>query len=168
MVVLKADSHVAVYRYEYDVRSMVSYLHKNIIFLVIILILKHALFRVMQKYLSPVISCLLCCMNWYSWSNSQIASYPYTFAWYSYCCKILQPYVAATVRMHSDAVLSSTCALLMKTVIKIIANNKWSTFASAGFCGRIHVNQPLWICFRNVTDWSIMADFQISKHCVVA
>ena len=42
------------------------YPHKNIIFLVIILILKHVLFRLMQKYLSPVISCFLCCMNWYS------------------------------------------------------------------------------------------------------
>ena len=42
-------------------------LHKNIIFLVIILILKHVLFRLMQKYLIPVINCLLCCMNWYSW-----------------------------------------------------------------------------------------------------
>ena len=30
----------------------------------------------------------------------------------------LQPQVAATVRTHSDAVLSSTGALLMKTVIK--------------------------------------------------
>ena len=34
----------------------------------------------------------------------QLTSYPYTFASYSYSCKILQPYVAATVRMHSDAV----------------------------------------------------------------
>ena len=49
---------------------------------------------------------------------SQIASYPYKFAPYSYSCKILQPYVAATVRMRSDAVLSSNGALLMKTVIK--------------------------------------------------
>ena len=44
-----------------------SYLHKNIIFLVIILILKLVLLRLMQKYLIPVINCLLCCMNWYSW-----------------------------------------------------------------------------------------------------
>ena len=43
------------------------YLHKNIIFLVIILILKHVLFRLMQKYLSPVINYLLCRMNCYSW-----------------------------------------------------------------------------------------------------
>ena len=50
--------------------------------------------------------------------HSQFASYPYTFASYSYSCKILQPYVAATVRpMHSDAVLSSTGALLMKQEI---------------------------------------------------
>ena len=26
----------------------------------------------------------------------------------------------------------------------------------------------LWICFRNVTDWSIMADFLSLKHCIVA
>ena len=48
-----------------------SYLHKSIIFPVIILILKHVLLRLMQKYLSPVINCLLCpgllcCMEWYS------------------------------------------------------------------------------------------------------
>ena len=45
-----------------------SYLHKNIIFLVITLILKHVLLTLMQKYFIPVINCLLCCMNWYSWS----------------------------------------------------------------------------------------------------
>ena len=44
-----------------------SYIHRNIIFLVLSLILKHVLFRLMQKYLIPVINCLLCCMNWYSW-----------------------------------------------------------------------------------------------------
>ena len=38
---------------------------------------------------------------------------------------------------------SSTGALLIKTVTKIIVNNKSSTFAS----GRIHVNQP----FERVT-----------------
>ena len=75
--------------------------------------------------------------------HTQIASYRYMFASYSYGCKILQPYVAATVRMRFDAVLSSTGALLMKTVIKIIVNNKWSTFASARFGGWTHVNQPL-------------------------
>ena len=48
----------------------------------------------------------------------QFASDPYTFASYSYGCKILQLYVAATVRMHSDVVLSFTGALVMKTVIK--------------------------------------------------
>ena len=39
-----------------------SYLHKNIISLAISLILKHVLFRLMQKYLSPVINR----MNWYN------------------------------------------------------------------------------------------------------
>ena len=50
--------------------------------------------------------------------HSQFSSYPYTFAPYSYSCKILQPCVEATARVHSDAVLSSTAALLMKTVMK--------------------------------------------------
>ena len=96
-----------------------SYLHKNIIFLVITLILKHVLFRLMQKYLSPIINCLLCSISWYSFGgHSQFVSYLYMFASYSYSCKILQPYVTATVQMHSDAVLSSTGALLIKTVIK--------------------------------------------------
>ena len=35
--------------------------------------------------------------------HSQFASYPYTFALHSYSCKILQPYVAATIGTHSDA-----------------------------------------------------------------
>ena len=40
------------------------------------------------------------------------------FASYSYMCKILQPYVASTVRMHSDGVFSSVGASRMKTFIK--------------------------------------------------
>ena len=63
---LKTDSLKAVYRYEYDVRSVVLP-SKNIIFLVVILIFNHVLFRLMQKYLSSVTNCFLCCMNWYSW-----------------------------------------------------------------------------------------------------
>ena len=100
--------------------AQLCYLHNNIIFLVIILILKHVLVRLMHKYLILVINCLLCCMHElvFLGCHSQFASYPYTFALYSYSCKILQPYVAATVRTHSDAVLSSTGAPLMKTVIK--------------------------------------------------
>ena len=50
--------------------------------------------------------------------HSHFASYPQSFASYSYSCKIPQPYVAATVRMRSDAVLFSTGAPLMKTVTK--------------------------------------------------
>ena len=96
-----------------------TYLHKNIIFLVIILILKQVLFRLMQKYLSPTINCLLCSISWYCFGgHSQFVSYLYMFASYSYSCTILQPYVAATVQMHSDTVLSSTGVLLTKTVIK--------------------------------------------------
>ena len=85
-----------------------SYLHKNIIFLVIILISKHALFRLMQKYLIQVINCLLCCMNWYSWgvihSSHRICTRSHRIR---ISCKILQPYVAATARMLSDALLYS-------------------------------------------------------------
>ena len=40
-------------------------------------------------------------------NHLQFASYPYTFPSYSYSCRILQTYVAATVRTHSDAVFSS-------------------------------------------------------------
>ena len=96
-----------------------SCLHKNILFLVIILTLKHVLFGLMQKYLSLVINCLLCCMNWYSWGVIRKSHCIGTCLHriHSYGCKIL-PYVAATIRMRSDAVLSSTGALLMKTVIK--------------------------------------------------
>ena len=50
--------------------------------------------------------------------HSQFALYLYTFASYSHSCKILQPYFASTERMHSDAILSFTGALLMKTVKK--------------------------------------------------
>ena len=52
--------------------------------------------------------------------HSQFASYPYTLALYLYSCKILQPYVVARIRTHSDVLLSSTGAPLMKTVIKIV------------------------------------------------
>ena len=54
---------VSAYRYEYDVQSMVSSSQKHNIF-VIILISRHILFRLIQKYISPMITnCLLCCMN---------------------------------------------------------------------------------------------------------
>ena len=99
-----------------------SYFHKNIIFLVLLLILKHVLFRLMHKYLSPVINCLLCSISLYSWGviRSSHRIRPYTFASPSCSCKILQPYVVATVRMHSNVVLSFTGALLIKTLIKNI------------------------------------------------
>ena len=54
----------------------------------------------------------------FSGCHLQLTSYPYTYVSYSHSCKILEPYVAATVRMDSDAVLSSTSALLMKIVIE--------------------------------------------------
>ena len=78
-----------------------SYLHKSIIFLVNILILKHILFRLMQKYLSPVINCFFMLHELVFFGcHSQFDSYPYTFASYSYGCKILQPYVGVTVPMY--------------------------------------------------------------------
>ena len=39
--------------------------------------------------------------------HSQFASYPHLIVSFSYSCKILQPYVAATLRMHSDETFSS-------------------------------------------------------------
>ena len=51
--------------------------------------------------------------------HSQFASYPYTSASYSHSGKILQPYVAVTVRMHSDAIFSAIGASRMKTSSKI-------------------------------------------------
>ena len=42
--------------------------------------------------------------------HTQFALYKCSFALYSYSCKMLQPYVAATVHMHSDAVFSSVGA----------------------------------------------------------
>ena len=76
-----------------------SYFHKNIICLVIILISKHVVFRMMQKYLRPVINCLLCCLNWYSWvvicSSHRICIRSHRVRMDG--CK---PYVGATVPMH--------------------------------------------------------------------
>ena len=85
------------------------------IFLVIILILKHVLFRLMQKYLSPVINCLLCFMNWYSWG---VIRKSHRIRTRSHRIRMVVKCYNHTVRMRSDAVLSSTGALLMETVIK--------------------------------------------------
>ena len=52
------------------------------------------------------------------WYHSHFAFYPYSIASYSYSYKILKLYIAATVRMYSDTVLSSTGVLLLKTSIK--------------------------------------------------
>ena len=46
------------------------------------------------------------------------SAYPYSFASYLYSRKILEPYVAATMQMHSDAVFSSVGASRRKTFIK--------------------------------------------------
>ena len=54
----------------------------------------------------------------FSGCYSQMASYPYTFTSYSHSCKILQPSLAAMVRMYSDAILFSIGASRMKTFIK--------------------------------------------------
>ena len=50
--------------------------------------------------------------------HSQFASYRYTFSSYSHNCEILQPYVAAKVRMHLDAIFSSIGASQIKIFIK--------------------------------------------------
>ena len=50
--------------------------------------------------------------------HSQFTSYPYSFTSYSYSCKILQPYVGATVRVHSGTVIPSIGASRMKKFIK--------------------------------------------------
>ena len=50
------------------------------------------------------------------------------FASYWYSRKLLRPYVAASVWIHSDKVLSSTGAPLMKTIIKVTVSNKWRFF----------------------------------------
>ena len=42
----------------------------------------------------------------------------YTFVLYWHSCKILQPYVNVTERMHSDAIFFSVGASEMKTFIK--------------------------------------------------
>ena len=85
---------------------------KKTIFLVIILILKHALFRLMQKYPSLVINCLLCCMNCcYSWGVIRKSHRIYT-------CSHRIKFYNYTLRMRSDGVLSFTGALLTKTVTK--------------------------------------------------
>ena len=101
-----------------------SYLHKNIIFLIIILILKHVLFRLMQKYPSQaVINCLLCCMNCcYSWGVIHKLHHIHT-------CSHRIKFYHYTLRMHSNAVLSFIGALLLKTVTKkLVVNNKSPTF----------------------------------------
>ena len=48
----------------------------------------------------------------------QFALYPYTFASYSDSCTILQPYIAATVRMRYDAIIFSNNASRMEKFIK--------------------------------------------------
>ena len=78
--------------------------------------------------------------------HSQFASYLYTFAPYSYSCKMLQLYVAATVRMVSDAVLSSTGALLMKTVIQ---NNRQEQKFHLRF-GRIRLPDTCELALKSV------------------
>ena len=94
----KAKIFLGLIEYELNIlfaSHLVGYISVHIQFdlerylLIIILISKHALFRMMQIYLRPVINCFLCCMNWYSWGVIlQFASYLYTFGSCSYGCKI--------------------------------------------------------------------------------
>ena len=122
------------------------YLHNNIIFLVIILILKHVLVRLMQKYLILIINCLLCCMNWYSWG---VIRSSHRIRTRSHCIRIVVKFYNHTLRPRYGRIqmryYPPLVLLLWKTVIKIIVSNKWSTFASAGFGCGTHVNQRF--CF---------------------
>ena len=80
------------------------YLHNNIIFLIIILILKHVLVRLMQKYLILVINCLLCCMNWYSWgvirSSHRIRTRSHRIRTRSHCIRIVVKFYNHTLRLR--------------------------------------------------------------------
>ena len=120
------------------------YFHNNIIFLVIILILKHVLVRLMQKYLILVINCLLCCMNWYSWG---VIRSSHRIRTRSHCIRTVVKFYNYTLRLRYGRIqmryYPPLVLLLWKTVIKIIVSNKWSTFASAGFGCGTHVKQPL-------------------------
>ena len=101
----------------------------------------------MQKDLSPTINCLSWCMNWYAWdiilSSLRIRTH-------SLCVrtaiKILQLYVAATVRMDSNTAFSSSGASRMKTFKKINARLQIVILChqlSFGYGSWIHVNQLL-------------------------
>ena len=123
------------------------YLHNNIIFLVIILILKHVLVRLMQKYLILVINCLLCCINWYSWG---VIRSSHRIRTRSHCIRIVVKFYNLMFRLRYGRIqmrYPPLVLLLWKTVIKIIVSNKSPTFASAGFGCGTHVNQPLEILF---------------------
>ena len=120
--------------------------HKNIISLVIILISKHVLFRMMQKYLRPVINCFFFLLHKlvFLWCHLQFESYPYTFASCSYGCKILQSNHTMGLRYRCIPKWYYPPLVLFwrQQSQKVIVNNKWFTFASTEFCCRIHVNQP--------------------------
>ena len=98
--------------------------------------------QTIQKDSESIIFCLLCCMNCIlSVSFSLLFVSVYSFASYPYSSKILQPYVAAAVRMSSDAVSG-----LSPQSLKLIINNKWWLFINRsrfGFGRRLHMNQPL-------------------------
>ena len=69
-------------------------------------------------------------MNWYSLgiihSSFRIRTH---FAWYSYSCKILQPYIAARVWMHSDEGFFSIGAYRMEAFL----GNWWSSTNNGEF-----------------------------------
>ena len=113
---LKADSHVAG-RLQIRIRRPLNGHHKNRIFLA--LILKHA--QRPQPY--NLLSFMLHELVFFEY-HSRFASYLHSFAWYSYSGKILQPHVAVTVRMHSDAVFSCIRTSCMKTVVRVRLINK--------------------------------------------
>ena len=72
------------------------------IILVITLMLKHALLRLMQKYLSPVINCFLCGMNWYSWGV--IRSFHRKIRTRSHRIRIVVKFYNHTLRLRHECI----------------------------------------------------------------
>ena len=122
-----------------------TYFHKNITFLVIILIFKYVLFRLMQKYLNLVISFFLCCVNWYSCG---VIRSSHRIRTRSHLIRIVVNFTTILCGYGTDPL---RCGIILhwrssnenSHKKKIIVNNKWFTFASTRFGCRIHVNQPL-------------------------
>ena len=112
--------------------------------LYILLILKHVLFRLCKKPHPSNQMCFMLHELAFFGCHSQFVLYPYTFTSYSHSCKILQPYVAATVRMHSEQyfpLLIKKSMFVnfmrgMRTTFKIQRNNSQSVQWGACFASK--------------------------------